>query len=536
MPHVHLLLCKPTQESSASLLLYTQRYHGTDPTEERNSQPEHVLLPSDATRSDRSDRDEVDEGPKNSQSEFLLLPSDAIRSDRSDRVAVDERPKSSLVWYTKAEGEAKREYRVTEFGAQGNGLGFDTVPIQAAIDACASQNGGVVRFPPGRYLTATIFLKSNITVWIDSGATILGSPYQRDYPPERNRWYVILAEDAENVKVTGGGTIDGQGLEFVTTFDPRMNVMVSWNTTGDCSGDECRSRLIGFVNCKNVKVWDVYLHEPAYWCLNIVRSNDVLIENITIYGDFNSPNNDGIDIEGSNNTVIRGCHIDTGDDAICPKTATAPLYNLTVSDCWIRTKSCAVKLGSGSSFDFHALRFERLKIVDSHRGLGFQIRDSGSVSDVTFANIEIATRCYDPSWWGRAEPIYITACPRNPSTVVGSIAGVQFINISATSENGNFLAGSQSSLLSNVVFHNVSLSYKNSDSPPESLYHDYRPGCQGLVLHPSSGLFMEYASDIIFKDVTLNWAANVTWNLPLELTPTTVGNLKLVDFVSQMIS
>lgn len=104
----------------------------------------------------------------------------------------------------------------------------------------------------------------------------------------------------------------------------------------------------------------------------------MLIENVTIYGDFNSPNNDGIDIEGSNNTVIRRCHIDTGDDAICPKTSTAPLFNLTVSDCWIRTKSCAVKLGSGSNFDFHGLRFERLKIVDSHRGLGFQIRDSGT--------------------------------------------------------------------------------------------------------------------------------------------------------------
>jgi polygalacturonase len=103
----------------------------------------------------------------------------------------------------------------------------------------------------------------------------------------------------------------------------------------------------------------------------------VLIENVTIYGDFNSPNNDGIDIEGSNNTLIRECHIDTGDDAICPKTKTGSLFNLTVTDCWIRTKSCAVKLGSDSKFSFQALRFERLEIVDSHRGLGLQIRDSG---------------------------------------------------------------------------------------------------------------------------------------------------------------
>lgn len=112
--------------------------------------------------------------------------------------------------------------------------------------------------------------------------------------------------------------------------------------------------------------------------LHIVRCENTSIHDVSIYGNFNTPNNDGIDIEDSNNTVITRCHIDTGDDAICPKTYTGPLYNLTVTNCWIRTKSSAIKLGSASSFDFKGLIFDNITIVQSHRGLGLQIRDGGN--------------------------------------------------------------------------------------------------------------------------------------------------------------
>ncbi|XVE96033.1 hypothetical protein REPUB_Repub02eG0186600 [Reevesia pubescens] len=299
---------------------------------------------------------------------------------------------------------------VTDFGATGDGKHYDTSAIQSAIDTCHTSSSTTkpcyVTFPPGTYLTATIFLKSSVVLDIPKGSTILGGTKLEDYPKEWDKWYVILAENASDVGITGGGVVDGQGLEFVVKFNPRKNVMVSWNQTGACSGDECRPRLVGFLDSTNVRVWNISLTQPAYWCLHIVRCENTSIHDVSIYGDFNTPNNDGIDIEDSNNTVITRCHIDTGDDAICPKTYTSPLYNLTVTDCWIRTKSSAIKLGSASWFEFKNLVFDNITIVDSHRGLGFQIRDGGNVSDVTFSNINISTRYYDPSWWGRAEPIF----------------------------------------------------------------------------------------------------------------------------------
>ncbi|KAF3946301.1 hypothetical protein CMV_027420 [Castanea mollissima] len=234
--------------------------------------------------------------------------------------------------------------------------------------------------------------------------------------------------------------------------------------------------------------------------LHIVRCENTSIHDVSIYGNFNTPNNDGIDIEDSNNTVITRCHIDTGDDAICPKTYTGPLYNLTVTNCWIRTKSSAIKLGSASSFNFKGLIFDNITIVQSHRGLGLQIRDGGNVSDITFSNINISTRYYDPSWWGRAEPIYVTTCPRDSSAKEGSISNVVFINITANSEN------------------------------------DYRPGCQGLVNHSIAGIIMEHIEGLEVENVNMRWSDQQFghWNNPLDFKPSTINNISLFNFRSSL--
>lgn len=427
---------------------------------------------------------------------------------------------------------------VTDFGATGDGFHYDTAAIQSAIDACPSNpnnNQCHVTFPPGTYLTGTIFMKSGVVLDIREGATLLGGKRLEDYPKEEWRWYVVVAENASDVAITGGGVVDGNGLAFVERFDERKNVMVSWNTTGACLGDECRPRLVGFIACRNVVVSNITFTEPAYWCLHIVRCENTYIHDVSIYGNFNTPNNDGIDIEDSNNTVITRCHIDTGDDAICPKTYTGPLYNLTATYCWIRTKSSAIKLGSASSFDFKNLLFDNIKIVQSHRGLGLQIRDGGNVSDVTFSNINISTRYYDPSWWGRAEPIYVTTCPRDSGAKEGSISNLAFINITAISENGVFLSGSKHGLLSNLRFINVNLTYRRWTNYSGGLV-DYRPGCQGLVNHSIAGIIMEHIEGLEVENVNMRWSDEKSgrWNNPLDFRPSTVNNISLFNFHSNL--
>lgn len=155
---------------------------------------------------------------------------------------------------------------VTDFGATGDGVTYDTSAIQSAIDSCSSTSTCLVTFPRGgTYLTATIRLKSGVVLNIEDGATLLGGTRLGDYPVEQERWYVVVAENATDVGITGGGVVDGQGLEFVKRFDEKKNVMVSWNSTGACLGDECRPRLVGFIDSINVKLSDIQLRQPAYW-------------------------------------------------------------------------------------------------------------------------------------------------------------------------------------------------------------------------------------------------------------------------------
>jgi hypothetical protein len=300
--------------------------------------------------------------------------------------------------------------------------------------------------------------------------------------------------------------------------------------------------------------------------LHVVNSDIVSIHDVSIHGDFNSPNTDGIDIDSSNNTVIKDCHIDTGDDAICPKTVVGPLYNLTVTNCWIRTKSCAVKLGSQTNYDLGNLHFEHLLIVDSHRGLGIQLRDRGiiistlilfspdhafkyvfdiltfrfcvgNINNVTYANIQMSTCYYHPSWWGLAEPIYVTACPRTPDTVIGSVNDVHYVNITTTSENGIFLSGLEESFLKGLHFRNVNVTLLRWTNFTGG-YHDYRPGCQGLVMHRMSGLFMEYVDDIWMQRVVLRWKGSGVsdWGLPFDITPSTVHDMHLVDYENTYVA
>ncbi|XP_061373694.1 uncharacterized protein LOC133316018 isoform X2 [Gastrolobium bilobum] len=430
----------------------------------------------------------------------------------------------------------KFEVSVTDFRASGDGVRYDTVAIQSAINSCPAGFPCHVTFPaPGKYLTATVFLKSGVVLNVEVGATILGGTRLEDYPKDSSRWYVVVAENATDVGISGGGVVDGQAEKFVVRQDPRKNIMVSWNQTGSCLGDECRPRLIGFLGCNNVRVSNITLNQPAYWCLHLVRSDNIAIHDIAIYGDFNIPNNDGIDIEDSNNTLITRCHIDTGDDAICPKSSTGPVYNLTVTNCWIRSKSSAIKLGSASWFDFKHFVFDNITIVDSHRGLGFQIRDGGNVSDIVFSNINISTRYYDPSWWGRAEPIYVTTCPRDSTSKEASISNVLFINITANSENGIFLSGSKRGLLRNLRFINMNITYGRFTNYAGGLL-DYRPGCQELVKHWTAGMMMEYIEGLEVKNVQMRWSKSNNqleqWNNPLEFKPSTVNNISFLNFNS----
>ena len=198
---------------------------------------------------------------------------------------------------------------VRDFGATGDGIHSDTQSIQAAIDACSENQAGSVVLPAGKYLTGTLFLKNNVTLHLMAQATILGSKNLTDYaddvqaPPlltEFNKC-LIYAQDAQNIALTGRGTIDGQGKFF-----PQ-------EATATSKLPE-RPMLMRFVRCRNLALSDLTFRSAASWCCNLVECDEVKINRITVRSRDNS-NNDGFDIDNCHNVTISDCDISCQDDA-----------------------------------------------------------------------------------------------------------------------------------------------------------------------------------------------------------------------------
>ena len=279
---------------------------------------------------------------------------------------------------------AEKTIDVTTAGAVGDGKTLNTVSIQKAIDDCAAAGGGTIRFPAGRFVAGTIQIKSNITLHLDDGATLLGSTNAADY---RNLdpfidgsgnpmgHALIVAVDADHVGVEGDGTIDGQGLELSARQKPYS----------------MRPFLLRWVRCTNVAVQNVHLANPGAWTLNFFESKDALIEGITIRSrDQMLRNNDGINLDSSENVRIRHCDVISGDDALVIKStsSTKPSRDIVASDCRLSTRTNAIKLGTESIGGFENIAVSNCQISDTKlAGIALYAVDGGDLHNVTISDI-----------------------------------------------------------------------------------------------------------------------------------------------------
>lgn len=319
-------------------------------------------------------------------------------------------------------------YNIRDFGAVGDGKTTDTTALQSAIDACHGNDGGAVLVPSGTYLIGTICLKSNVELCLASTSVLLGSTNVADYISSVQRCgfvtetcidkCLIYAEDAENIAITGRGTIDGQGASFVR-----------YKEDGSMSD---RPMLIRFFNCRNVLFDNVTLKNAGAWCAHFRECSQVRVTGVTIQNRVNV-NNDGIDLMSTSQVRISDCVIICNDDAICFQNMSdeKPVEDVVITNCIMSTRWAAIRSGGAHAGGIRNITVSNCVIRDTYGcGIKLQVSGNGSMENMAFSNIVMpGVSCPISLRFGNAHYNNET---RNESHPWGGIRNIMFNNIWAS--------------------------------------------------------------------------------------------------------
>lgn len=440
-------------------------------------------------------------------------------------------------------------YNIIDFGAVADGKTDNAFAIQKAIDTCSGKGGGMVFIPSGIFMTGPFDLKSYVDFHVSASAVVLANPDEMVYTQsafkenyeEGSIW--IGGKDAEKVSISGQGIMDGNGVAFMGPEEKNAYVLKAFDTF------DRRPHIFTPVNFRNLVIKDVTFKNSAYWCLHLVGCKDVTIHGIKILNNLKIRNSDGIDPDHSKNIRISDCYIESGDDCICPKTRReyeeyGPTENITVTNCILKSTSCSIKLGSENMDAIRNVIFSNCIITGSNRAIGIQNRDEGVVENVIFENIIIDSRLFDDVWWGKAEPIYVTAFKRQPGNArdanwrfakgqttgkVGNVRNILFSNIRAKSENGIFVGGEKGKI-KGVKFQNVNL-YIDKTTKYKGGIYDLRPSdTVGILNTDTAGFYLEEAEEIELINCSLSWGTNKAEYFGHALFASKIKKLDISDF------
>ncbi len=441
-----------------------------------------------------------------------------------------------------AAGAHAQTYSAKDYGALGDGKTLATAALQKAIDACNRGGGGTVEVPAGTYLTGTINLKTNVNLHLGSGAVLKGSPNLGDYQTYSvptfgtNRYGILYTANAQNVSLTGPGTIDGDNAAFYDFTQAKKIDTASTRYTrqknnyrrvaggigdGPVVPKDRPRQMVIFAQCKNVRVTDVSLLNSPFWTLHFADCDAVNVDGIRLWSGLLVPNADGIDVTSSSNVTIENSDIRAGDDAICVagydhhfeiagfSGLKHPCENININNCNLQSSSSGIRIGFLDQNPVRNVNVSNCNITNSTRGIGIFLRDEGSIENLTFSNVRIETKLRTGDWWGNGEAIHISAIRGKEGVKLGRIKNVTFTNVSCKAENGILLYGTDESALEDITFNNLKLEF--TDSP----LNDVAGGNVDLRgnLDPKFGLFArdipaflaEHVNGLTINDFKLEW-------------------------------
>jgi len=414
-------------------------------------------------------------------------------------------------------------FDVLKYGAAGDGTTLDSAAFQRAIDEAAAYAGKAQVLVRGghKYLIGTVELKGAIDFHLADDAQLTISSKREDYrgglPGSQSGdtmaaalGAVIMASNAQGLRITGTGNIQGRAKEFMTGYDDAGGI---WKP------GPFRPKMFVLTGCKDLEVRDITFAEAPNWGLHLLGCDGVLVDNVKVRNLLDVPNCDGIDPDHSRNVEIRNCNIVCGDDGVVIKCSRQPIdygeaANIHVHDCIIETQDAGLKIGTETTSDIHDIRFERCQIRTSSRGLCIQLRDEGNIYNIGYRDITFTSRFYGDPWWGRGEAISFTAIPRNPASKPGTLRNVTVTNVTGHAENSVRVCGSALSRVHDVTLDRVSVTLDRTTQFKGGLF-DNRPttaepgaASAGIVPHDTPGFSIEHADNVTLRNCTVAWGAN----------------------------
>ncbi len=350
------------------------------------------------------------------------------------------------------------------YGAKADGTTKDTKALQQAIDGCAAGGGGKVQLRSGTFLSGPIKLRSHVTLEIEASATLLGSQDKEDYLDaeelrETSVEPLIYAANAEDITITGGGTIDGAGQLW-------------WQMVRASKADHKivaakRPRLLVLDHCKHVLIDGVTIQNSASWQVVLYYSDDVTIRNGKILAPANSPNTDGIDPFSSHHVTISHMLIDVGDDNVAIKSGQPgstgpddPSTDITISDCTF-LHGHGLSIGSEIAGGVQRVRAERILFKDTANGVRVKSnRDCGNdIGDLDFRDLtmeNVQTPILISEYYPKI-PEHDAAQPITRLTP--HFHDISITNLHATgAKTAGFIVGLPESPLNSITLNNVDIS------------------------------------------------------------------------------
>jgi polygalacturonase len=351
----------------------------------------------------------------------------------------------------------------------GNGKIDQTSKIQNAIDSCSKAGGGTLVFSKGTYLFGPIFLKSNVTLSLDTCAILLANDNAEVYQSNKGLLNIINGESLTDVSIVGKGVIDGSGK-------------IWWEKFVQSGKKLQRPRLIYIKKSKNLHFEGITIRNSPSFHLVPQDCDNVVITNVKFSAPDESPNTDAIDPSRSKNVKITKCIIDVGDDNIAIKAGRssgqkgAMCENIEISDC-VFLHGHGLSIGSETTNGVRNVMVKNCKFKGTTNGIRIKsnITLGGPVENVTYSDITMEDV---------TNPILITfAYTANKNETITndipSVNGFFIKNLSVKgSKNGGKLIGLPESLLQNLQLTDVTIQAK-------------------------TGMIIENAKGVVFKKVSV---------------------------------